>query len=262
MKELTTYCNTLAQLIHDSKVELLIPKMDTINHDKESSQFFFALLFKLSNGLETSNLLLINLDNKPQFADSLFICLRTLLLDMLTIDYLMIQANFNENEVQRQVDILKSDHVQYDINNLKTYQTLFNFSDADLEKKRKEIINQYPKFFEQSGKFKSEFKDHKVSPKQMILEINKNASNTIFLENAIQTYEHYDLYSKYEHLGEYTAQLVFRGFRNENFENLFKEVKTCLKLLLKFHYAILTEFYDENHIKNTKYWKSYGLMAT
>ena len=66
MNRLTKYCNTLAQLVYDSNIELIIPKMDSINQDKESSQFFFVILFKLNNGLESLNLFLLNLEAKPQ----------------------------------------------------------------------------------------------------------------------------------------------------------------------------------------------------
>lgn len=257
MSKLTKYCNTLAQLVYDSNIEMIIPKMDSINQEKESSQFFFVILFKLNNGLESLNFFLLNLEDKPQFADSLFICLRTLLLDMLTVDYLMIRSDFKESEVQKQIDSLKYDHIKYSISNLKVYKQLYNGSDAELQKRRKEIEDHYSNFFEKSGKVKPDVNNWASSAKQMITEINDKAPNTVFLSNAVEAFEHYDLYSKYEHLGEYTTQLVFRGFRSENFEELFKEVKSCLKLLLKFHYALLTEFYEDSFIKNTRYWRSY-----
>ncbi|MGY6648507.1 hypothetical protein [Wenyingzhuangia sp. IMCC45574] len=259
--KLQEYSNTLAQLIHDCRKELIHPKMKSINDDKESSQFFFTILFKLTNGLDSLNIFLINLENKPQFSDSLFICLRSLLLDMLTVDYLIIKSEFEEKNIQANLDSLKSDHVLYQIKNLKTYKEIFNLSESDYQKKRKELINHFNKYLNKNGKLQENLNKFPTSAGIMIKEIKKRCNNTAFLSNSIEAFEYYDLYSKYEHLGEYTTKLVFRGYHSENINSLFNEAKSCLRLLISFQYVLLTEFYKREKLIKTNYWKNYQLLT-
>jgi len=251
-----SYTELISGLVEKSSLELLIPQMDKINEESEFRQFIFVVLFKLTNGIETINLLFHNLESKPQVADTIFISLRALLADMITVDYMLLRSNFKEENLQIELDKIKFDHVNFSIKNLKLYKCLYDSSEAEITTKKEEIINSFPKYFDDKGELKQRFKRLK-SIGGMLKEIKSNSPDAKFQSNAILAFEHYDLYSKYEHLGHYTPKLVFRGYEKRGIENLKSEIRLCMSLLLNFKYSMLTEFYTDAQIKVTEYFKIY-----
>ncbi len=252
----TLYTELLSELVKKSNLELIIPYMDKINEESEFRQFIFVVLFKLTNGIETINLLFHNLENKPQFADTIFISLRALLADMITVDYMLLRSNFKEENLQEELDRIKFDHINFSIKNLKLYKCLYDSSEEEITTKKEEIINTFPKYFDDKGGVIKGFKQLK-SIGGMLKEIKSNLPESDFQINAILAFEHYDLFSKYEHLGHYTSKLVFRGYDEKEIENIKTEIKSCTSLLLNFKYALLTEFYTDSQIKETDYYRIY-----
>ena len=256
MDKLSKFCNNLEELIYHAKTELIFPKLDSINNDKESSQFFFIILWKLTNGLETSNLLFLNIQNKPQYADSMFISLRALIADMITINYVIFKADFKEEKLPVEIERLKFDHVKFTYENLKLYKDLYKTSNDELIEKKTSLREKCPNYFNEDGELRRDIPKLK-SIKGMIQEMNCNiSSKSIFLDEMIHAFEIYDMYSKYEHLGELTPSLVQRSFINKD-DQLLIETKSCLMLLLKFQTQLFTEFYEIKEIESTKYWNSY-----
>jgi hypothetical protein len=254
-----SYTELMSGLIEKSNLELIIPFMEKVNEESEFRQFVFTILFKLTNGLETISLLFHNFETKPQFADTIFISQRALLADMITVYYLLLKSDFEEENLQEELDKIKFDHVNFSIENLKLYKELYNSSDKEIATRKEEIIKAFPKYFDNEGNTKKGFKRLK-SIGGMVKEIKSNSPVSKFQGNTILAFEHYDLYSKYEHLGHYTSKLVFRSYNRTEIEHLKTEIKTSLNLLLNFKYALLTEFYTQEQIEKTTYYMIYNQL--
>lgn len=231
--------------------------MDYINDENEYRQFVFTILFKVANGLETINLLLSQLDNKPQFYDTVFISLRTLLADKITMDYFLFKSDFKNENVQEKLEWIKYDHVKYTLSNLKIYKSIYGSDDKEIQLQQNNLKSRFPNYFHKNGSLKKQY-DRLPSIGCMTEEIIKGtAKGSPFQEHLILSFEHYDIFSKYEHLGQLTPHLVFRGYKESEQESIATEIQTCLRILIDFMADLTTEFHETEFIQKTNYWKYY-----
>jgi len=251
-KPIQNFIKTLSELVRQAKRELINPKLESLNDDTEVRQFLFACLFKLTNGLDTISSIAINIEENPQFSDSIFILFRALLADMITLDHMLVMSDMKNENLARELDKLKFDHARSIFHGMKTFKKLYNATESEIEKKRELLRQSNPDKFDEQGKVKKEFRGKGIS--QMAVEIQAQTPRSKFQDDVVIAFEHYDIYSKLEHLGALTPQLVFRGYEPEKINSVIEEIKTCSLILIDFMYALLTEFYDSSMIKETEYW--------
>ncbi len=230
--------------------------MDFITGENEARKFIYTILFKLIGGLEVVNLLFHNIRSKRHFSGSIYINLRVLLADMITVDYIIFKSDFKDSRFSEELQKLKFDHISNILERLKLYKILYHDSDTESELMRKNLITIFPSYFDKDGNPKVGFKKMK-SISGMIREIKSGTSDSLFQQQVIQAYEHYDLYSKYEHLGHLTEPLTFRGYIEENLQEMITEIKTCILILLDFMHSLISEFYKNEVIESTTYWYYY-----
>jgi hypothetical protein len=247
----------ILKTIESAKTELIHPVMDYINDENEYRQFVFTILFKLANGLETVNLLNTKLINKPQYLDTIFISLRALLADKITMDYLLFKSELKNENLNEKLEWLKRDHIQYALSNLQIYKSIYGADDKEIKRQRNKLISGFPRHFHKNGSLKKQ--DHKLPSIGWMTEkiIKGTIKNSSFQRQLILSYEHYDIFSKYEHLGQLTPYLVFRGYKDSKQESITSEIQTCLRILIDFMADLTTEFHETEFIENTNYWKFY-----
>lgn len=246
----------ISKTIESAKIELIHPVMDNINDENEYRQFVFTILFKLANGLESVSLLYSQLNNKPQYSDTIFISLRALLADRITMDFLLFKSDFKTENIHERLEWIKYDHIKYTLDNLKIFQSIYGSSNQEIELSKSDLKSRFPNYFDNEGNLKHSYK-RLPSIGNMVKEIIAGTKkDTVFHHRLTLSYEHYDIYSKYEHLGQLTPHLVFRGYEPSQQESLFTEIQTCLHLLMDFMSELLTEFHESDLIETTEYWKS------
>jgi len=246
----------ISKTIESAKIELIHPVLDYINDVNDYRKFVFTILFKLANGLESVNLLNAQLNNKSQYADTIFISLRALLADRITMDFLLFKSGFKAENTQDQLEWIKYDHIKYTIDNLKTFQSIYGSSNEEIEHSKTDLKSKFPNYFDDDGNLK---KSYKTLPSigNMVKEIIAGTrKHTVFQQRLISCYQYYDIYSKYEHLGQLTSHLVFRGYKPSEQESISIEIHSCLHLLMDFMSELLTEFHETDTIENTEYWKN------
>lgn len=252
-----TFTELLAGLLEQSNKSFIHPLLQRLNNNpKEDEKLFISVLFKLRNGLETINLLFHNLESNRSFSDSIFILLRSLLADMITVIWIIYsseQKGINRSDV---VIKLNSDHIRRGLKVTELYPLLYNTTLEEMASEKKKWIDVFPQYFDEDGKLKREFSKG-ISITNMVKEICSQEPDNIFKKSMVQTFVFYDTYSKYEHLGEFTSAGVIRGFRDNNIANIKEEVKECIIRILEFKNLLLPEFYSKEIIKKSEYYSLY-----
>lgn len=243
--ELEKYTSYLATLTNHVNQRIVIPIIERGLYQNEPQKFFYSLLFKINNGLESANLFILNIFNKPQFSDSLFIILRTLLADIINLDYIIAKSKGNDLKLNEYIENIYFDHIKFTMKNIEVFQILYNESKTTIDEKKQELINSRKKYFDSSGNPKPHLKRLK-SVAQMVKEIAGETKNNIPLDYLILAYEHYDIFSKYEHLGDLTFNLIHRSLKDDHKKRILSEIYHSVNVIIHYQKILILAFFGEN----------------
>lgn len=250
--DLREYCDKILGLVNFSAQELIIPLMEPEKISTEPNKFSYSLLLKFNNGLESLNILLLNIRDKPQFSDSVCILLRTLLSDVITLEYILRNIEINEKELIKEIDNIYFDHIKYMYKNMHVFGKLNKADDREVNQNRKELIKEFPRFFNKDGGLSKDFNGLPALSK-MIQDINEDAPMSIYKQFAKEAYNYYDIFSKYEHLGAMTFLFVHRAYDTSLIEHVISEAKSSIRIVLLYHHLLATQFYIRKSDKLRNY---------
>ena len=236
MDKLTQYANKIEELT--TYVNGIITKIDQKGDDQPKA-FFYILALKTNNGLNTANLLIANVVNKPHFCDSLLVLLRTMLADTITFFYLAVKVEENNTDeyLKEQIIILEGDHIRYIDRAFRIFQKLYNTPDKEIGEKQKELRHKHPEYFREDGKYKYE------SPAiSQMVEVIAGSNNETAKRHTKNAFELYDIFSKLEHLGFLTTQLVVRQFDEGNHKQILHEIYIAVQTILVCLGSVLQRF--------------------
>lgn len=227
-------------------VNSILTKIDQKTDDQPRA-FFYVLAFKTNNGLNTANLLIANVVNKPHFCDSLLVLLRTLLADAITFFYLAVkvEANNTDEYLKEQIVVLEGDHIRYIDKTFRVFQKLYNSSDKEIGEKQKQLRKKHPEYFRQDGKYKFET----LSIPDMVVVI-ADSENTVAKLHTKNAFELYDTFSKLEHIGMLTTQLVVRQFDTENHKQILHEIYVAVQTIFVCLGSLLQRFFTGEQMKH------------
>jgi len=252
LAEYTSYLATLTNHVHHRVIGSILEQERYI---KEPERFFYSLLFKLNNGLDSANLFILNIFNKPHYSDSLFLILRTLISDIITLDYILTKSKGNASELNEYIESVYYDHIKFELKNFDVLQLLYKESKIVIDNKKQELKNERKKFFDNSGNPKSYLKDIK-SVSAMVKEIAQETKKKIPLASISDAFEHYSIFSKYEHLGDLTFHLIHRSFRDDqNQKNrILSEISCSVGVILHYQGLLISTFFG----KDTQEYKAFN----
>lgn len=151
--------------------------------------FYYTLLHKLRNVLDASSFLIANLDGKPHYTDSAYLLLRTCLLDVSNL-YFVVDKSEDKAAEQARIERIMSDHVR----------AIYNSAKGD-EVERTAVREAYPDCFE-GDKFKRE-----IMPVNII--ITRNEIDSPSLKKEMEFIIHYyNIFSKIEHNGTLSFDML------------------------------------------------------
>ncbi len=236
IEEITTFVNNLLQKI-DQKT------------DDQPKAFFYVLAFKTNNGLNTTNLLIANVIKKPHFCDSLLILLRAMLADTITFIYLAVKLESNNTDeyLKEQIAILEGDHIRYMDKTFGVFQKLYGTSDKEIGRLKKEIRAMHPVYFSRDGKYKNEYKTVSIPEMVTVIAESNNDVAKLHTKNA---FELYDTFSKLEHLGILTTQLVVRQFDDGNQKKILQEIYVAVQTILFCLGSVLQRFFPKEEMEH------------
>lgn len=241
LEHYTTYIATLTNHVNQ---RIVMSILDRKLYQHEPQKFFYSLLFKINNGLDAANLLILNIFNKRLFSDSLFLILRTLLSDVITFHYIMEKSKGNDTKLNENIENVYYDHIKFMMSGVDVYQMLYKESKTLIDEKKKEIINSRPQFFDSSGNVKPHLKGLK-SIRSMVKEIAGETGKNQSLGYLIRAYEHYEIFSKYEHLGDLTFQLIHRNLKDDQKKRILSEIYHSVNVIVHYQITFILPFFGK-----------------
>ncbi|WP_426670481.1 hypothetical protein ACPPVU_04380 [Mucilaginibacter sp. McL0603] len=121
---------------------------------QEPKIFLYTILYKLNNGLNSSHLFINNTKTSERHFDSLFLILRTLISDSLMTLYVIKKDYTADDEIEKNIWPLYTDHLRYGLSNLKRFgKSFWGYSDKQINDEEAKIKQTYSKFFNKNGSF-------------------------------------------------------------------------------------------------------------
>ena len=203
--------------------EIVIQKiLQSERYADEPERFYFTLISKINGTLDVSNLLISNFHSHPHFHPSLFILLRSILSDIIVGEYVkMIPSNPSET-----IDLINSiyrDHIHKTFKSISgIYAVLDEWSPADIAKEKQKIIDARPEYFDAAGNLN--FKFNPLSHHKMITDVFSKKGKEDDFSVFRDIFSNYDLFSKYEHLGELSFKLIHNPYTIESTREQFADV--------------------------------------
>lgn len=243
--KLTAYTNAIQELVAYATKNFIFELMNKKDIMKDPDKFVYTLLFKLNNGLESANLLIMNILRKPQFLDSVQLILRTLLLDVITFDYILFKSNKDDDKFLSEVENLNYDHLKFTIKNIELFGCLYGDSKDTTDAIITDLKSKYPEYFDANGDPLSRFKGMK-SGSGMIKEIKSGTSAEVPLDFLIMAFDNYSKFSKIEHLGGLTTFLVHRAYKLEHQNQVAIEILSSVHVILHYQHLLISMFFEED----------------
>jgi hypothetical protein len=246
MSKLIDYCTKVEQLCFFIS-NILTRKSSDQQTDDQPKAFLFVLALKTTNGLRTVNYLIAQTPDQIHLFDSIFILLRTLLSDAITHFYLLAKSvnSFDPDATLiEQIKILEADHINYLDKNLKVYQKLYNDTDENIGRMKSELRQKYPEYFKSDRGLKY----HSNNIGGMAIDI-VNSKVEFLISNVAPAYDLYDTFSKLEHLGALTLQLVTRHYYIEKHREIYKQMYFAVNTSLVSLNSLITQFTSADELK-------------
>jgi hypothetical protein len=214
MGNLTAYTkalSTLTYFVNTSIIKEIIVKPDT--EREEPFRFFYTILFKSNNALDTCSLLLANYSARPHHADSLIIILRSLITDCIIFRYLLVKCEGDEDKLKSHIKSIYFDHIDYTIKGVRKYfKEIYELTDAEIRQKIIEVKEKRSGYYDSTGNPTT--KAFGTSARLALNEMAKKRAQGDKLDIQL-FYHYYDIYSKYEHPGEFSFMLIHQQYQEE-----------------------------------------------
>ncbi|UZR96148.1 hypothetical protein [Chondrinema litorale] len=224
--ELVSSIDEFTQFVHHKIVmEVLNSKL----YIEEPRKFFYTVLVKSNNGLMASNQLIDKFNSLPHILDSLFVILRSLLSDTITF-YYVLHKSFEKENLEENIKNLYFDHIRWSLENVKkVHRVIFSLNEEQVDEEINKIKMINKEFFDENGEPTVENKS--IMPSAAIRFIFSNNTKKLNIENLKYAFSLYEIFSKYEHFGQFSYGLVHRQFKQENKQQLFDEIKTSIEII-------------------------------
>ena len=218
-------------------INKVLTRTEQIN---EPHKFIHTVSFKTNNSLYTANFLLSNFLKEPYFTDSIFLILRTIMSDVITYYYILCKSD-NDNIYVENINNLYFQHIKYALSSLKIFKEGYHDGESKIEAMKDEIKINNKNYFDEEGN--SLFVDEIKGINGMVKEI---ANNKYLNPFAIKAYGLYEIFSKYEHLGELTYELIHRQFSIEIREQILGEIHEAIEVIINFQKSSMACFLIDN----------------
>lgn len=246
----TAYADTLYTYAHEL-TKYCLKIMDSEDYVDKEKRFFYTLLFKSVNELESVSVLLKNFFNKPSMQSSMFLILRTMLSDCFTGLY-VIKAKEIKIDHLHLIDVIYYDHIGHAIKNIKhTHNQITRQKPAIVERMIQDLKAQYNEYFnfidnEDGIRTYTDCKlvDCNFSMKKVITFLTQQRLDDKEREMLQLMHYFYDYYSKFEHFGIGTFNIIHKSFNPDAHKHTLKDIIETVRLLHVFMESYLNNWPD------------------
>ena len=211
--------------------EYCLNVIDTEDYQVKEKRFFYTLLFKASNELTAVSTLFKNFYQKAAFQSSMYLIIRTMLSDCFAAWHVIKLKELGEDHLYM-IDLIDYDHVSFSIKTLKgSYNLIHRLKKSEIDDAIQAVKSSNSRFFNYTVKENGQ----KVYGENIFGKDFYSLRNTIsFLtqqklikeekEILIKMFYYYDYYSKLEHPGVLTFQLVHKSFDQLAFKKSLRDL--------------------------------------
>lgn len=196
---------------------------------KEPQRFFYVIIHKTTCSLEASNLFIRNFDSRRDYHIPLFIILRTILSDILTAEH----VNYFSTEKKNCKELIEEVYFDHIDNVIKTCNKSFRHIYQWNENQTAEYISKIKvnsRFYDSNGNPTRNSRPKSLS--NLIVEIFSSVENKKSLVHHRRAYELYTIFSKIEHLGEFSFNLLHRGYDEKEQKKLLLDLHDSLTFII------------------------------
>jgi hypothetical protein len=168
------------------------------NYTPLRERYYYTIFMKLLSILDSIVFQVANLDSKPHYTLSTILCLRTCMLDTLSLYYVM-DTHEDILKVTERINSIMADHLKYTYN---------EFS----QEEKDDIRQTWPDLFDANGNLK------KFGQPGTKLFLNGIATYNTLKEEADTAKDIYTIFSKYEHNGAFTFDLLHNHYSPKGIE--------------------------------------------
>lgn len=201
--------------------------LDSKKYVKMPDRFFYMTFKKIMVVLDAAHIQIYNLDNKPHYAIATGLMLRTCLLDIINLYYVLDALN-DENEVLERINTIMADHIKYGYKNLPV-------------KQQEKIRADWPELFDAGGNLKKYALENSRSMVDKIVNFPHIKPEAKTAQNL------YAIFSKYEHNGAFTFDLLHNPYSadgNGIVKSAVKDAVGCCAIALK---VLSSHWISEEH---------------
>lgn len=201
--------------------------LDSRKYAKMPDRFFYMTFKKIMVVLDAAHIQIYNLDNKPHYAIATGLLLRTCLLDVINLYYVLDALN-NEDEVIERINAVMADHLKYEYKKLPVEQ-------------QAKIRLDWPELFDTDKNLK---KYDWPNSRSMV---DKIVNFPHIKPEAKTAQKLYSIFSKYEHNGAFTFDLLHNPYSadgNGIVKSAVKDAVGCCAIALK---VLSSHWISEEH---------------
>lgn len=195
---------------------------------EEPDKFNYTVLFKVMTLLDTVSFLMVNLQDKRYYINSIYLILRTCLSDVICLHYIF-EKFFDKEQAKERIQLIMDDHI---------FAIYYSADEAE----RALLIQRYPDCFD-NGKPKKSL--HKVSVKAMYAQIQTSAMK----KEAAIAMKLYEFFSKLEHNGELTFNIMHKPFTPEGYENAKQKLCDAITTIIRGIQPPLLNWLNKDDLK-------------
>jgi len=226
--------------------------LETKDYSDEPKRFFYTVMHKTHNVLESANLYIHNFNIKKNYQTSLNILLRSILADIIVAEYVLISPK-DDDERKILINRIYMDHVDKTYNSIsRVYAKIEGLSDKEIEKAKEEFRSNRPQYFDDKGNIIN--KPLKTSVESIIKRIFSEKPQNKHYKLLKMAFDNYDLFSKLEHLGDLSYALTHKVYYSEYVGKGFIKASDSINIAMcaLINYCNCWDPIFEDEIKNLK----------
>lgn len=228
-KYFSNISSTILKFTTNYHEKILNEILDSKDYTSEPKCFIYTVIRKTNDVLNALNFYIRNFDTHNHFQISIYILLRSILADIIVSEYVIIKG---KNDIERE-KIIKSiylDHIDKTYSSIgRVYAKVKGWNTTEIDLKKKEFIKTRPYNFDENDKIVG--KPFRTSPEKImkiIFSQKPKDKNFRLLKNA---FHYYDIFSKYEHLGDLSFHLIHRVYDSATIQNRFMEIYESINIV-------------------------------
>lgn len=227
------YFDRLSSLIKEFTTSYFKLIIDQIREKEEfrnePKTFYYTVVNKINCSLDAANIFVRNFDTNPHLHTALFVIIRSILNDIILVEYVI---NNSEDE-EKEKELIKRIYFDHVDNAVFAYKKIYPVIHDWDEDKTDRIINDIKTskshYYNENGE--PLLKPFASSPYKIVKSIfsSKKKKDYHFLKLA---FDQYMAFSKFEHFGDLTLLITHQGYYKNRQPHLRSELHYSIRIII------------------------------